>query len=62
METHYENVKEKIIKQQLEASTPLAYKSEFNVEGKEKIFKDIYSIKAWKRLCEFFQSQEREIE
>ena len=39
------------------ASIPLAYEKEFSPEDKEKIFKDIYSIKAWQRLCEFFQSQ-----
>ncbi|MDP1854223.1 MAG: hypothetical protein Q8L26_08505 [Candidatus Omnitrophota bacterium] len=45
METHYEkNVKEQTIEQyQPEASTPLAYKTEFSLEEKENILKDIYS-------------------
>ena len=41
METHYErNVKEKY---QPEASIPLAYKSEFSLEEKENILKDLYN-------------------
>lgn len=55
MEKHYENVKEQIKQYQPEASAPLAYEN-------DNIFKEIYSIKSWKRLCEFFQSQRKVIE
>ena len=64
METQYYQ-KEKYVKEknQPETSIAPAYKSEFSLKDKENIFKDTYSkrelnsIEAWRRLCEFFQSQ-----
>ena len=44
METYYEtDVKEQVNQYQPVASTPLAYKTEFSLEEKENILKDIYS-------------------
>ena len=66
MERQYQQ-REKHLKElsQPEVSSPLTYRNEPNLKGKEHIFKDIYtSIEAWQRLCKLFQSQtqEKEIE
>lgn len=69
METQYHQ-KEKYAQEQIqsEISPPLAYLDELNPKDKENISKDIYSrrelnsVEAWQRLCEFFQSQAQEKE